>query len=317
MTPDFLAIVGPTASGKSELGVEVARRLGGEIVSMDSRQVYRGMDVGTAKLPLAERHGVPHHGLDLIDPDRSYSAGRFSRDARDWIAGIRARGRLPIVVGGTGFFLRALSDPIFEEPPLDPARRGALRAWLATRPREESIRWARALDPDRAELAAAGGPQRLARTLEVALLSGRALSDWHARARSPEPALRPLVALVELPREELDRRIDARVSSMLAGGLVEEVQSLLERGFGPDEPGMSGVGYREIVAQLRGEATGEEAAERIRRATRAYARRQGTWFRNQLAEPVVRIDGSEALAERADRVVRAWLAQASQRGVEP
>ena len=169
----FLAIVGPTAAGKSELAVEVALRLEGEVVSLDSRQVYRRMDIGTAKLAPAERRGVPHHGLDLIDPDQAYSAGRFARDARRWIREIRERGRVPVLVGGTGFFLRALTAPIFREPPLDPARRRALRRWLGARPRAELERWTSALDPERAALAAAGGPQRMLRALEVALLSGR------------------------------------------------------------------------------------------------------------------------------------------------
>jgi tRNA dimethylallyltransferase len=303
---DFLAIVGPTASGKSELAVAVARRLGGEVVSLDSRQIYRGMDVGTAKLPLAERGGVPHHGFDLVDPDQSYSAGRFARDARRWIADIRGRGRVPVLAGGTGFFLRALTTPIFREPPLDPARRAALRDWLRGRDRGELERWARTLDPERAGLAAEGGPQRLQRTLEVALLSGRPLSWWHRQAPSEEEPLAGMIALLELPRAELDRRIAARVDAMLAAGLEREVRALLAAGYGPDDPGMSGVGYREVVARLAGEIDAAEAAERIRRATRAYARRQATWFRNQLPNGVVRVDGTATMAERVERVVDAW-----------
>ncbi|MSR37175.1 MAG: tRNA (adenosine(37)-N6)-dimethylallyltransferase MiaA, partial [Gemmatimonadetes bacterium] len=306
VTASFLAIVGPTASGKSELAVALAQRLGGEVVSMDSRQVYRGMDIGTAKMTVAERAGIPHHGLDLVDPDQSYSAGRFAREARGWTRAIRERGRVPILVGGTGFFLRALTQPIFEEPALDPARRGLLRDWLAARPRTELVRWTRALDPARAEVAEAGGTQRLSRTLEVALLTGRALSWWHRSAPSSEGALSPMIALVELPREEIDRRIDARVERMLAGGLVEEVRGLLAQGYGPGDPGMTGVGYREIVAQLRGDVEPDQAAERTRKATRAYARRQETWFRHQLEKAVLRLDGMSPLEERVERVERAW-----------
>ena len=306
MTPHVLAIVGPTASGKSELAVAVARHLGGEVVSMDSRQVYRGMDVGTAKLPVVERGGIAHHGLDLMDPDRSYSAGAFAREAHGWIASIRDRGRVPILVGGTGFFLRALTNPIFGEPDLDPARRRALRSWLAVRPRAELARWTRALDPARSALAEAGGPQRLARTLEVALLTGRALSWWHRHAPAEQGALSALVALVELPRAELDRRIDDRVACMFDGGLVEEVRGLLAKGYGPHDPGMTWVGYREILAQLRGELDPDQAADRIRKATRAYARRQATWFRNQLPRAVFRVDGMVSLPERVERVAQAW-----------
>ena len=311
MTPSFLAIVGPTASGKSELAVAVARELGGEIVSMDSRQVYRGMDVGTAKLPFAERGGIPHHGIDLVDPHESFSAGRFAREARGWIEAIRSRGAVPILVGGTGFFLRALTQPIFEEPALDPGRRSALRAWLEGQPRDELGRWTRVLDPARAELAEVGGKHRLSRTLEVALLSGRPLSWWHAYAPAGESPLSAAVAVVDLPREELDRRIDARVARMLEGGLIEEVKGLLARGCSPGDPGMTGVGYREIVALIGGEIGQVEATDRIRRATRAYAKRQQTWFRHQLPEPVVRVDGMAAIEERVERVVGAWTAAGS------
>jgi len=304
--PSFLAIVGPTASGKSELAVAVARRLDGEVVSLDSRQVYRGMDVGTAKLPAAERGGVPHHGLDLVDPSQSYSAGRFARDARRWIADIRARGRVPVLAGGTGFFLRALTAPIFREPSLETARRDALRRWLARLERAELARWTRALDPDRAGLAAEGGPQRLTRALEVALLSGRPLSWWHRHAPAEAEPLVGLTLRVELPRAELDQRIDARVDAMLAAGLEEEVRMLLAAGYRPDHPGMTGVGYREIVARLAGEIDAAEAAARIRKATRAYARRQATWFRNQLPDDVVEVDGMAPLQERVERVVDAW-----------
>ena len=310
MNSQVLAIVGPTASGKSELGVAVARRLDGEVVSMDSRQVYRGMDVGTAKLPAVERGGIEHHGLDLRDPDQSYSAGAFAREAQGWIAAIRDRGRVPILVGGTGFFLRALTQPIFGEPDLDPERRHALKSWLSARSRVELARWTRALDPARAVLAEEGGPQRLARTLEVALLTGRSLSWWHRHAPAEQGALSAVVALLELPREDLDSRIDDRVARMLDGGLVEEVRELLAKGYGPHDPGMTGVGYREVIAQLRGDIEADQTAERIRRATRAYARRQETWFRNQLPSQVCRLDGLAPLPERVEQVVHAW-AQAS------
>lgn len=314
MTPSddrasFLAIVGPTASGKTDLALAVARRLAGEIVSLDSRQVYRGMDVGTAKVGAAERARVPHHGLDLILPDQSYSAGRFGRDARAWIADIRARGCVPILAGGTGFFLRALTQPIFGEPPLDPDRRRALRAWLEGRPRAELERWAARLDPERAALAAQGGPQRLGRTLEVALLTGRALSWWHRHAPTEADALAGLVVVVDLPRAERDRRIGLRVERMLQDGLVDEVRGLLAAGYRATDPGMTGVGYREIALHLAGELSLEQAAERIVKATRAYARRQETWLRHQLAPGAVRVDGGAPLEERAEEVVRAWTEQ--------
>ena len=303
---DFLAIVGPTASGKTTLSLEVAERVGGEVVSLDSRQVYRGMDVGTAKVDAGGRARVPHHGLDLIDPDETYSAGRFARDARRWIAGIRERGRVPVLVGGTGFFLRALVQPIFREPLLDSTRRQALKRWLTGQPVEKLAAWARVLDPGRAALAEAGGRQRLARTLEVALLTGRPLSWWHASAGPEGEALQGATFLLELPREEMDRRIDVRLAHMLDGGLLDEVRGLLARGFDPGAPGMTGTGYREVAGYLRGRWPLEEARERIRLSTRQYARRQLTWFRNQLPPDVVRIDATRPLEEQVEGVVRTW-----------
>lgn len=304
--PRFLALVGPTAVGKTALSLEVARRIDAEIVSVDSRQVYRGMDVGTAKPTEEERGGVPHHGLDLLNPDRRYSAGRFARDARRWIREIESRGRVPLLVGGTGFFLRALTDPIFREPAMDDDRRDRLRAWLGGRPEEELVRWVRRLDPERAAVAGRGGPQRLGRTLEVALLSGRPLSWWHRHGEPEAEPVAGVVCLLHRERDDLYDRIDRRVDAMVEGGLLDEVRALLERGFGPDDPGLSGTGYREIAAHLAGETSLDEAAERIGAATRGFARRQITWFRHQRPEPSMCVDAARPLEEQADRVVRAW-----------
>lgn len=307
--PAALALVGPTASGKTALSLEVARALGAEIVSMDSRQVYRGMDIGTAKATPAERREVPHHGLDLIGPGESYSAGRFARDARRWIEEIRGRGRVPLLVGGTGFFLRALTDPLFEEPELDPARLTALRTYLDGLSRDALEAWVTRLDPERAEVAREGGPQRLSRTLEVSLLSGRPMSWWHEHAPLEAEAVRLLAVVLEPPRETLDERIDARVSGMVRAGLVDEVRGLLARGIPADAPGLTAVGYREIVRHLEGEWTLDEALDRIRSATRRYARRQLTWFRNQMpADGVIRLDSTEPVGPVVERIVRAWRA---------
>jgi tRNA dimethylallyltransferase len=304
--PAFLALTGPTASGKTALSLAVARRLDVEIVSMDSRQVYRGMDVGTAKATPEERSAVPHHGLDLVDPDERYSAGRFARDARQWIAEIQARGRVPILVGGTGFFLRAVLDPIFAEPKLDEARRDALRRWLRGVPLERLAAWVRRLDPERADVAVQGGRQRMGRTLEVALLSGRPLSRWHREAPPDGEPLAGVVVLLDVPRDELHRRIEARAAHMMRTGLLEEVRSLRARGFGDDAPGMTGTGYREAAACLAGEATLEEAVREIARSTRRYARRQRTWFRNQLPPDTRRVDGTEPLETQVELVLDAW-----------
>ena len=303
---DFLAITGPTTSGKTALSMRVAQTLDAEMVCMDSRQVYRGMDIGTDKASLELRERVPHHGIDTRSPDETYSAGQFGRDARVWISEIQARGRVPLVVGGTGFFLKALTDPMFREPHMDSARLEALRGHLASLPREELQRWVVELDPDRSAVAAQGGPHRLARTLEVALLTGHPLSWWHTQGPLDQEPLAGVIAILEMPREELDRRIDARVTRMAEEGLVAEVERLLQEGYGPEDPGMTGTGYREVAAHLAGETSLEVALDRMRSVTRKYARRQLTWFRRQMADDVVRVDALQPVADQAAQVVEAW-----------
>ena len=303
---DFLAITGPTTSGKTALSLLVAEAIGAEMVCMDSRQVYRGMDVGTDKADAELRQRVPHHGLDTRSPDETYSAGQFARDARGWIDEISSRGRVPLVVGGTGFFLKALTDPMFQEPEMDQARLGTLRDHLADMPREQLEGWVRKLDPDRAALAIEGGLNRLMRTLEVALLTGHRLSWWHARGPAGEAPLRGVIVILEVPREELDRRIDARVTRMAEQGLVAEVERLLEAGYGPEDPGMTGTGYREVAAYLVGQTSLEDALDRTRSLTRKYARRQLTWFRHQMPGDVIRIEALQPVSDQADQVVEAW-----------
>jgi tRNA dimethylallyltransferase len=305
--PAFLAIVGPTASGKTDLSLAVAQRLGAEIISMDSRQVYRGMDVGTAKPDLADQALVPHHGIDLVNPDQRYSAGSFARDARRWIGEIHERGRVPVLVGGTGFFLRAILEPIFAEPPLKEEQLQALRSYLKTQPTERLAAWVRHLDPERAEVAVQGGAQRMGRTLEVALLTGRSLSEWHREAPADGEALAGVVVRLDLPREEMDRRIDERVTEMISAGFLDEVRSLQE-GYAPDAPGMTAVGYKDLARSLRGEISLDEAIERVRHGTRRYARRQLTWLRNQLPAGSVVVDATATLEDRVRCTMDAWRA---------
>jgi tRNA dimethylallyltransferase len=306
--PRFLAITGPTASGKTDLSLALAERLAVEVVSMDSRQVYRAMDIGTDKVGDAARGAVPHHGLDLIGADERYSAGQFARDVRRWIPEIEARGRLPLLVGGTGFFLRAVLDPIFAEPELDPDRLRRLRAYLGDQHRDRLERWVRRLDPHRAEVAVEGGAQRMGRTLEIALLSGRPLSWWHRAAPAETEAVPGFVVVLDLPREEMDRRIDDRVSGMVERGLVDEVRELLDAGYDVGSPGMSGTGYREVAAYLAGETTLDAAVEEVRRNTRRYARRQLTWFRNQLPDSTLRLSATEPVEAQREQVLGAWEA---------
>jgi tRNA dimethylallyltransferase len=304
--PSFLALLGPTASGKTALSLALAKRMEVEIISMDSRQIYRGMDVGTGKVPPEERARIPHYGLDLREPDESYSAGQFSRDARGWISEIRGRGRVPLLVGGTGFFLRALTHPMFSEPPLDRARLKALRRFLNGLSWSTLQRFVSTLDPRREEVAARGGRQRATRTVEMALMTGRPLSWWQDQVVATEVPLRGVVVVLDLPREILYQRINRRVEAMLREGLVEEVAGLLASGFGPEDPGMTGAGYREVTEYLGGTLSLEEATERIRQAHRQYARRQMTWNRHQLLPGTVFLDGTLPERDLVDRVLRVW-----------
>lgn len=304
--PRFLAIVGPTTSGKTELSIRVAEELGGEIVSMDSRQVYRGMDVGTDKVSSEDRARVPHHGIDIRDPDQRYSAGQFARDARNLLGQIEGRGRVPVLAGGTGFFLRALTEPIFTEPSMDGERLARLRTWLGSRRREELELWMAQMDPERAQAAIRGGPHRMSRALEVALLTGRRLSWWHRHA-PPEASGEPgIIVMLDVPREVLRERIDARVRGMVERGVVNEVQRLLDAGYTRMDPGMTGTGYREIAAFLSGEMTLEAALDAMALQTRQYARRQLTWFRHQLPPTALWVDGTRPGDELGPLIVGAW-----------
>jgi tRNA dimethylallyltransferase len=299
-----IAIVGPTASGKTALAVEVARRLGGEIISMDSRQVYRGMDVGTAKPTAEQRAEVPHHGIDLVDPDERFSAGEFGRRAREWIGEIEGRRRVPIIVGGTGFFLRSLTHPIFSEPPMEGARREALREWLSRLDDDALHAWLERLDPEAGErLREWGGRQRLMRTLEVPLLTGRTLGWWHRESPPEAEPVALAVFVLNAPRDRLYRAIDERVTAMAESGLLAEVEGLIRRGYDERAPGMNATGYAELIPVVRGDAGLEEALDLVRKHTRAYARRQLTWFRHQLPGGAVWLDATRPVADLAAEVV--------------
>jgi tRNA dimethylallyltransferase len=301
-----IAITGATATGKTALGIAVAHTIGGEIVSMDSRQVYRGMDIGTAKPPPEARGGVPHHGFDVVDPNERYSAGEFARAARRWIGEIRTRGHVPVLVGGTGFFLRALTHPMFQEPAMPPERRERLRRFLDRQPLGTVVHGSQLLDPATAARLTAGDRQRHARSVEVALLTGQPLSWWQRTAPPLEPPVALRVFVLEMPPALLRQRMDDRVTQMVRAGLGEEVARLLAAGFGADAPGMDATGYAEMVPHLEGAYDLDEAVERIRAATRRYARRQRTWLRRQLPPDAVRLDATRPLTQLVDTVARDW-----------
>ena len=309
-----LVITGATATGKTDVAIDVAREVGGEIISADSRQVYQGMDIGTAKASAEQRALVPHHGVDLLPPTERYNAGRFAADARRWMHEIEARGHVPILVGGTGFFLGALTHPMFAEPELDPARKEALKRLLNTRSREELLDWLKTLDRVSADsLGPEAGRQRIARMIEIVLLTGRPLRWWHEHGPQPEQPVRTLSFVLELPREKLYGRINQRVEEMVNRGLVGEVEALLASGVTENSPGMKTVGYAELLPHLRGEYGIDDAIDAIQRATRAYARRQITWFRHQLPEPVFRIDAEQPREVIVRTIVTEWQKQHANR----
>ena len=281
MADDRIPVVcGPTAAGKSALALALAERHGLAVVSADSRQIYRGFDIGTAKPTPEERRRVPHFGIDVAEPHERYSAAAWADAADGWIAASRSAGRSPLVVGGTGFYLRALFAPLFREPPLDPARRAELERELATLDLPALRRWCERLDPARAHL----GRTQLLRAVEVALLTGRPLSEWHrTAARAPRHRARYLVVD---PGAVLGERIAARLDAMLAGGWIEEVRALAEHV--PDAaPAWNATGYGAVRDVVGGRATLAAARERILVETRQYAKRQRTWLRHQLGEAQV------------------------------
>jgi tRNA dimethylallyltransferase len=303
---DALAIIGPTSSGKTALSIEVARRVDGEVISMDSRSVYRGMDIGTAKPTPEERGDVPHHGIDIAEPSERFSAGRWSRYAREKIAEIRARARVPLLVGGTGFFLRALTNPIFREPEMEPERRARLMEALERMDDAELHRWLAALDPESAtRLGAWGGRQRLLRALEVPLLTGRTLPWWHRHSPPEEEPVPVLAFALDVPRERVYATVDRRVGEMAEAGLVDEVRALVAR-YGEDAPGLNAHGYAELIPYLRGERTLDEALDLVRKNTRAYTKRQQTWNRTQLPASAVHLDATLPRADLADEIARRW-----------
>jgi tRNA dimethylallyltransferase len=294
-------LVGPTAVGKTAVAVALAAHWPLEVISADSRQVYRRLDIGTAKPTRKERARVPHHGVDLVEPGERYSAGHFARDAVKWLDEIRGRRNLPVVVGGTGLYVRALSEGLFAEPPLDPAKRRSLDAWTARLEPIELLRWASRLDPG----FRGGGRQRAARAIEVALLSGRPLSYWQQAARA-RGALDPWYIVLTAPRPVLHGRIARRADEMVRRGLIEEVAAVLAEGHDPRAPGFDGIGIREAVEYLHGERPRETVAEAIATGTRQYAKRQQTWFRHQLARTAVTLDATRAPEKLACEIAELW-----------
>jgi tRNA dimethylallyltransferase len=304
--------VGPTATGKTDIAIAVAQELDGEVISLDSRQAYRGFEIGTAAPTADELRAVPHHGVGFLDPMEPYGAGTFTRYAHEWMGEIHSRGHIPILAGGTGFFLSALLDPIFREPPLDPKRRGDLRDWLDKRSVDELRVWVGRLDPGLGDRLERVDRQRASRALELALLTGRSLSDWIATGEPEHEPLRACCFALVMPAEPHRGRIESRARSLLQSGWVEEVLRLREAGL-DQSPAFNAVGYRDVLSLADNEVSERDALERIVRATWAYARRQRTWFRHQLPSDAITLDALRPTGQLAEQIAQDWRASA---GVE-
>lgn len=281
--PELLVVTGPTATGKTALGSALARLLDGEVVGADSMQIYRGMDIGTAKPTAAEMCGVPHHMIDVADPSESFSAARWAAMASVCVDDILARGRVPVVVGGTGLYIDALLRRAdFAAAPGDSGLRAQLEAEYDALGGEAFRRRLAEVDPTRAEKLAPGDKKRLVRALEVFRLTGETITAHDERSRREPPRYTSMkVALDFTERERLYERIDRRAAQMFADGLADEVRGLLAAGLSERCTAMQAIGYKETAAYLRGETSLDEAIERVQRESRRYAKRQLTWLRRE------------------------------------
>jgi len=279
----LVAVVGPTASGKSELGIALARTFDGEIVNCDSVQVYRGIYVATAKVPPNEQQGIPHHLIDVVEPTVNFTAVEWAQRAVETIAEVESRDRQAFLVGGTGFYLRALATRFCDTSEINPTLRNRLHTIAASRGPEHLHRILSRVDPSLARRYAARDVSRTTRALEVYFSSGIPLSKWQERSPTSvtQEGARLHYFVLEPPREELYERINARADLMVSRGLVDEVEKLLAEGVPPDAKAFGAHGYRRIIEYLRGMRTLESAIEQMKVDTRHYAKRQWTWWRSQ------------------------------------
>ncbi|MEF2700086.1 MAG: tRNA (adenosine(37)-N6)-dimethylallyltransferase MiaA [Oscillospiraceae bacterium] len=281
MPPKIAVITGPTASGKTALGVALAETLHGEVVSADSMQIYRRMDIGTAKPTPEEMRGVPHHMIDVAEPEENYSVARYVAEASACVDDILARGKLPVVVGGTGLYIDSLvSGRTFADGSSDSALRQELNERYDEIGGEGLLGELRKVDPERAQKLHAADKKRIVRAMEVYILTGRTITQHDAETRARPPRYDAArIALDFTERADLYARIDRRVDTMVEAGLFDEVRALLASGVPGDCTAMQAIGYKEAVGAVRGEITEAEAAERIRQESRRYAKRQLTWLR--------------------------------------
>jgi len=277
----LVVVLGPTASGKSALGIELARRLSGEVLVCDSTQVYRRFDIGTAKVPVSERRGIPHHLVDLVEPEEVFTAGDFRRHALEALADLRARAKAPVLTAGTGLYLRALLEGLAEAPQRSEELRDRLRQSVDAHGWAHLHRVLARRDPDAAARIAPRDTQKIIRAVEICLLSRKTLSEVHSAGREPLEGYEILKIGLNPPREALDARIHARTDAMVAAGWIEEVRALSAASIPAEAKPFQFIGYAEWREHLEGHLSRELAIDRIRQATRNFAKRQLTWFRRE------------------------------------
>ncbi|MEO6238728.1 MAG: tRNA (adenosine(37)-N6)-dimethylallyltransferase MiaA [Vicinamibacterales bacterium] len=297
LTPKLLAIVGPTATGKSALGIALAERFAGEIVSCDSTAVYRGFDIGTDKVPPREQRNIPHHLVDLVEPTEEYSAARYARDASAAIRDITSRGKLPVLVGGTGLYYRSLTRGMFAGPSRDEPLRRRLERVAARRGAAALHRWLARIDASSAARIQAPDVKRVVRALEVWILTGRPLTEHFAATASPVADYEITTVALRIPEEETVARVARRVAAQFDGGLLDEIRGILARGVPESALPFTGLVYRQALEYLHGARSEAETRDLIVRENRKYSRRQLIWFRK---EPNLR--WIHAAGERADTI---------------
>jgi tRNA dimethylallyltransferase len=300
LPPASWFIAGPTATGKSAVALALAETIGGEIITVDSMQVYRGLDIGTAKPTAAERARVPHHLLDVCDLREAFDAAQFVRLAQSAVADIQARGRTPVFCGGTGLYFKAFLEGLGEAPPANASLRSELEAMSL----EQLLTELRERDPAAYAAIDRQNPRRVIRAVEVLRLTGKKLSEqraaWEASARRPEPAPR-FFCLTRTP-DDLRRRVNARVEEMFARGLVEETRQLMAQSLDQNRTAMQAIGYRQVVEHLRGERGLAETIELVKSRTRRFAKRQLTWFRRHSQAQWIELGPAETVGETLQKM---------------
>ena len=291
---DVLAIVGPTASGKTALSTALASSLNGEIINGDAMQVYKELDIGTAKIHSSEMQGIPHHFFDVKEPTESFSVAEYQQAVRHWIADIQSRGKLPIIVGGSGMYIQSvLFDYRFTEQAADPQVRARLEAELESLGAEVLYTRLKELDPKSADKIHPNNHRRLVRALEILEVTGQTKQD-HEQQQGNQPMYNSLIIGLDLPRDLLYERIDQRVEQMVEAGLFDEVQKLWDKGIRQTQA-VQAIGYKELMAYFDGQLTKEQSVEAVKKNTRNFAKRQLTYFRNKL--PIQWVEANQSAEE--------------------